>query len=87
MLMNFFIKIVNATAQNYLRGQQEMEVAAITKKSPSSESGPGICPAGAATLQAWYCKLGQLLMGTNAEDQFHSKTAYQINIIQNVGSL
>ncbi|KAK4266356.1 hypothetical protein QN277_027296 [Acacia crassicarpa] len=38
MIMNFFVKIVNATAQNYLKGQQEMEVAAITKKSPSAES-------------------------------------------------
>ncbi|KAI9114832.1 hypothetical protein K1719_013845 [Acacia pycnantha] len=38
MLMKFFVKIVNATAQNYLKGQQEMEIAAITKKTPSAES-------------------------------------------------
>ncbi|KAH7573757.1 hypothetical protein JRO89_XS03G0203000 [Xanthoceras sorbifolium] len=35
MLMNFFIKIVNATAQRYLKKQQEKEIAALTKKSRS----------------------------------------------------
>ncbi|XP_048427675.1 vacuole membrane protein KMS1-like [Pyrus x bretschneideri] len=33
MLMNFFVKIVNATAQRYLKKQQEMEVALLSKKS------------------------------------------------------
>ncbi|KAK3190023.1 hypothetical protein Dsin_029584 [Dipteronia sinensis] len=35
MLMNFFIKIVNATAQRYLNKQQEKEIAELTKKSRS----------------------------------------------------
>ncbi|KAL5098601.1 hypothetical protein RYX36_002928 [Vicia faba] len=35
MLMNFFIKIVNSTAQTHLKKQQEREVAALTKKSDS----------------------------------------------------
>ncbi|KAK4855116.1 hypothetical protein QYF36_004127 [Acer negundo] len=35
MLMNFFIKIVNATAQRYLKKQQEKEITAFTKKSRS----------------------------------------------------
>ncbi|TXG72008.1 hypothetical protein EZV62_000587 [Acer yangbiense] len=35
MLMNFFIKIVNATAQRYLKKQQEKEITALTKKSGS----------------------------------------------------
>lgn len=35
MLMNFFIKIVNSTAQTYLKKQQESELAALTKKSDS----------------------------------------------------
>ncbi|KAH7522337.1 hypothetical protein FEM48_Zijuj07G0127700 [Ziziphus jujuba var. spinosa] len=33
MLMNFFVKIVNATAQRYLKKQQDKEIAALTKKS------------------------------------------------------
>lgn len=33
MLMNFFIKIVNATAQRYLRKQQDREIAELTKES------------------------------------------------------
>ncbi|CAK8539157.1 unnamed protein product [Lathyrus sativus] len=35
MLMNFFIKIVNSTAQTHLKKQQERELAALTKKSDS----------------------------------------------------
>lgn len=35
MLMNFFIKIVNSTAQTHLKKQQESELAALTKKSDS----------------------------------------------------
>ncbi|CAL0314568.1 unnamed protein product [Lupinus luteus] len=38
MLMNFFVKIVNATAQRYLKKQQERELAALTKKSSSTDS-------------------------------------------------
>jgi uncharacterized membrane protein YdjX (TVP38/TMEM64 family) len=33
MLMNFFVKIANATAQRYLKKQQEIELAGLTKKS------------------------------------------------------
>ncbi|KAM1192058.1 hypothetical protein ACFX2J_012461 [Malus domestica] len=33
MLLNFFVKIVNATAQRYLKKQQVMEVALLSKKS------------------------------------------------------
>ncbi|PIN09459.1 Vacuole membrane protein VMP1 [Handroanthus impetiginosus] len=33
MLMNFFIKIVNSTAQRYLKKQQDMEIAALKNKS------------------------------------------------------
>ncbi|KAH6769886.1 SNARE associated Golgi protein family [Perilla frutescens var. hirtella] len=33
MLLNFFVKIVNATAQRYLKKQQEMEIAALKNKS------------------------------------------------------
>ncbi|EXC17574.1 hypothetical protein L484_012366 [Morus notabilis] len=33
MLMNFFVKIVNATAQRYLKKQQDKEIAALTKKT------------------------------------------------------
>ncbi|KAF3457159.1 hypothetical protein FNV43_RR01816 [Rhamnella rubrinervis] len=33
MLMNFFVKIVNATAQRYLKKQQDMEIAALTNES------------------------------------------------------
>ncbi|CAL5195186.1 unnamed protein product [Lathyrus oleraceus] len=35
MLMNFFIKIVNSTAQTHLKKQQESEVGTLTKKSDS----------------------------------------------------
>ncbi|KAE9612809.1 putative SNARE associated golgi family protein [Lupinus albus] len=39
MLMNFFVKIVNATAQRYLKKQQERELAAeSTKNSNSADS-------------------------------------------------
>lgn len=34
MLMNFFVKIVNSTAQRYLRKQQDKEIAALKNKSP-----------------------------------------------------
>ncbi|KAK4434019.1 Vacuole membrane protein KMS1 [Sesamum alatum] len=33
MLMNFFVKIVNATAQRYLKKQQDREIAALKNKS------------------------------------------------------
>jgi len=33
MLMNFFVKFVNSTAQSYLKTQQENEVSELTKKS------------------------------------------------------
>ncbi|KAM1380254.1 hypothetical protein ACFX2I_022006 [Malus domestica] len=33
MLLNFFVKIVNATAQRYLKKQQETELALLSKKS------------------------------------------------------
>lgn len=36
MLMNFFIKIVTATAQRYLKKQQEKELDALTNKSSAS---------------------------------------------------
>ncbi|XP_061354461.1 vacuole membrane protein KMS1 isoform X2 [Gastrolobium bilobum] len=38
MLMNFFVKIVNATAQRYLKKQQERELAAFTKKFTLTDS-------------------------------------------------
>ncbi|KAL4373689.1 hypothetical protein AHAS_Ahas05G0106900 [Arachis hypogaea] len=38
MLMNFFVKIVNATAQRYLKKQQDRELAALTEKSVSTDS-------------------------------------------------
>ncbi|XP_019420793.1 PREDICTED: vacuole membrane protein KMS1-like [Lupinus angustifolius] len=38
MLMNFFVKIVNATAHSYLKNQQEGELAALTKNSTSTDS-------------------------------------------------
>ncbi|KAF1875368.1 hypothetical protein Lal_00007984 [Lupinus albus] len=38
MLMNFFVKIVNATAQRYLKKQQERELAELTKKCSSTDS-------------------------------------------------
>ncbi|XP_019423798.1 PREDICTED: vacuole membrane protein KMS1-like isoform X1 [Lupinus angustifolius] len=38
MLINFFVKIVNATAQRYLKKQQERELAALTKKCSSLDS-------------------------------------------------
>ncbi|KAI3459380.1 hypothetical protein Pfo_016043 [Paulownia fortunei] len=34
MLMNFFVKIVNATAERYLKKQQDKEIAALKNKSP-----------------------------------------------------
>lgn len=34
MLMNFFVKIVNSTAQRYLKKQQDKEIAALKNKSP-----------------------------------------------------
>lgn len=37
MLLNFFVKIVNSTAQTYLKKQQEVEMAALKKKSEESE--------------------------------------------------
>ncbi|XP_020216617.1 vacuole membrane protein KMS1 [Cajanus cajan] len=33
MLMNFFVKIVNATAQRYLKKQQEIQLSALTENS------------------------------------------------------
>ncbi|XP_071729763.1 vacuole membrane protein KMS1-like [Rutidosis leptorrhynchoides] len=33
MLLNFFVKIVNSTAQRYLKKQQDLEIAALKKKS------------------------------------------------------
>ncbi|KAF7806850.1 vacuole membrane protein KMS1-like [Senna tora] len=36
MLMNFFVKIVNATAQGHLKKQQDQELVAFTDKSPST---------------------------------------------------
>lgn len=33
MLMNFFVKIVNATAQRYLKKEQDNEIAALKNKS------------------------------------------------------
>lgn len=38
MLMNFFVKIVNATAQRYLKKQQETQLAALTEKSTPTDS-------------------------------------------------
>ena len=38
MLMNFFVKIINATAQSYLKTQQERELAAPTNTSLSRDS-------------------------------------------------
>ncbi|XP_071737017.1 vacuole membrane protein KMS1-like [Rutidosis leptorrhynchoides] len=37
MLLNFFVKIVNSTAQRYLKKQQEKELAALRKKLEESE--------------------------------------------------
>lgn len=39
MLMNFFVKIVNATAQRYLKKEQDNEIAALKNKSsePSND--------------------------------------------------
>ncbi|XP_061338621.1 vacuole membrane protein KMS1-like [Gastrolobium bilobum] len=37
MLINFFVKIVNATAQRYLKKRQENELAASTNTSPSTD--------------------------------------------------
>jgi hypothetical protein len=36
MLLNFFFKIVNATAQMYLKKQQEKELAALTNRASAS---------------------------------------------------
>lgn len=33
MLMNFFVKIVNSTAQRYLKKEQEKHIAALKNKS------------------------------------------------------
>ncbi|KAJ6897539.1 hypothetical protein NC652_024364 [Populus alba x Populus x berolinensis] len=33
MLLNFFLKIVNSTAQSYLKKQQEKEIAALTNSA------------------------------------------------------
>lgn len=33
MLIGFFVKIVNATAQRYLKKQQEKEIASLKNKS------------------------------------------------------
>ncbi|KAL3648950.1 meiotic spindle pole body protein Kms1 [Castilleja foliolosa] len=38
MLMNFFVKIVNSTAQRYLKKKQEKEIAALKNKSSSAHS-------------------------------------------------
>ncbi|KAL5182176.1 Vacuole membrane protein KMS1 [Glycine soja] len=38
MLMNFFVKIVNATAQRYLKKQQETQLSALTEKSTPTDS-------------------------------------------------
>ena len=38
MLMNFFVKIVNATAQRYLKKQQETQLSALTEKSIPTDS-------------------------------------------------
>ncbi|RZB77623.1 Vacuole membrane protein KMS1 [Glycine soja] len=38
MLMNFFVKIVNATSQRYLKKQQETQLAALTEKSTPTDS-------------------------------------------------
>ncbi|XP_076897572.1 vacuole membrane protein KMS1-like [Bidens hawaiensis] len=37
MLLNFFVKIVNSTAQRYLKKQQEKEMTALKKKLEQSE--------------------------------------------------
>ncbi|KAM0016449.1 hypothetical protein Hdeb2414_s0029g00706821 [Helianthus debilis subsp. tardiflorus] len=37
MLLNFFVKIVNSTAQRYLKKQQEREMSALKKKLEQSE--------------------------------------------------
>ncbi|BAU00793.1 Vacuole membrane protein [Vigna angularis] len=39
MLMNFFVKIVNATAQNHLKKQQEKHISELTEKSTPTDSG------------------------------------------------
>ncbi|KAG8373061.1 hypothetical protein BUALT_Bualt12G0131600 [Buddleja alternifolia] len=38
MLMNFFVKIVNSTAQQYLKKQQDQEIDALKNKSSSKHS-------------------------------------------------
>lgn len=38
MLMNFFVKIVNATAQRYLKKEQDKEMAALKNKSSERSS-------------------------------------------------
>lgn len=38
MLMNFFVKIVNATAQGYLKKQQEIHISELTEKSTATDS-------------------------------------------------
>ncbi|KAK7366532.1 hypothetical protein VNO80_08525 [Phaseolus coccineus] len=38
MLMNFFVKIVNATAQGYLKKQQELHISDLTEKSTATDS-------------------------------------------------
>lgn len=37
MLLNFFVKIVNSTAQNHLKNQQDNEIAALKNKSFHSD--------------------------------------------------
>lgn len=37
MLLNFFVKIVNSTAQRYLKKQQEIEIAALKKLEQSED--------------------------------------------------
>ncbi|WVZ12273.1 hypothetical protein V8G54_016803, partial [Vigna mungo] len=39
MLMNFFVKIVNATAQNHLKKQQDKHISELTEKSTPTDSG------------------------------------------------
>ncbi|KAH6768541.1 SNARE associated Golgi protein family [Perilla frutescens var. frutescens] len=44
MLMNFFVKIVNATAQRYLKKQQDEEIAALKNKSPKQSDDSDTSP-------------------------------------------
>ncbi|KAK4388565.1 Vacuole membrane protein KMS1 [Sesamum angolense] len=53
MLMNFFIKIVNATAQRYLKKQQDKEIAALKNKSSRQSDDSDTSSRGGQWFYSW----------------------------------